>query len=185
MADFNRTKPHVNVGTIGHVDHGKTTLTTAILAVQAKDGLAKLKAYSDMQVDRIIREQKNTEAILFSTEDGIVMVDDVFTTGETKYEAENNFQELSAWILSGNVFGDCFAFVLSAIRSIRHGCRRSRNRLVQREKHQKRRREGSLHNLIHGFPCIAEGGEPDWLSGFSPRGLRLIRSSAWRTADWR
>ena len=40
-AEFNRTKPHVNVGTIGHVDHGKTTLTAAILAVQAKKGLAK------------------------------------------------------------------------------------------------------------------------------------------------
>jgi elongation factor Tu len=33
MADFNRTKPHLNVGTIGHVDHGKTTLTAAILHV--------------------------------------------------------------------------------------------------------------------------------------------------------
>jgi len=42
MADkFDRTKPHVNVGTIGHVDHGKTTLTAAILAVQAKKGLAQ------------------------------------------------------------------------------------------------------------------------------------------------
>ena len=38
MADFNRTKPHVNVGTIGHVDHGKTTLTAAILAVLSKAG---------------------------------------------------------------------------------------------------------------------------------------------------
>ena len=41
MAEFTRTKPHVNVGTIGHVDHGKTTLTTAILAVQARDGMAQ------------------------------------------------------------------------------------------------------------------------------------------------
>ncbi len=38
---FNRTKPHVNVGTIGHVDHGKTTLTAAITAIQAKKGLAQ------------------------------------------------------------------------------------------------------------------------------------------------
>src|ERR1044072_2787171 len=36
--EFNRTKPHVNVGTIGHVDHGKTTLTAAILAVLSKAG---------------------------------------------------------------------------------------------------------------------------------------------------
>ena len=35
---FNRTKPHVNVGTIGHIDHGKTTTTGAILAVQAAKG---------------------------------------------------------------------------------------------------------------------------------------------------
>ena len=38
MVDFNRTKPHMNVGTIGHVDHGKTTLTAAILSVLAKAG---------------------------------------------------------------------------------------------------------------------------------------------------
>ena len=37
---FQRTKPHVNVGTIGHVDHGKTTLTAAILAVLKKAGFA-------------------------------------------------------------------------------------------------------------------------------------------------
>jgi elongation factor Tu len=40
---FNRNKTHVNVGTIGHVDHGKTTLTAAILAVQAKKGLAQAR----------------------------------------------------------------------------------------------------------------------------------------------
>ncbi len=41
---FQRKKPHVNVGTIGHIDHGKTTLTGAILATQAAKGLAKFKA---------------------------------------------------------------------------------------------------------------------------------------------
>ncbi|MFQ5424588.1 MAG: elongation factor Tu [Phycisphaerae bacterium] len=45
---FKRTKPHVNVGTIGHVDHGKTTLTAAITAVQANKGLAKFKAYDEV-----------------------------------------------------------------------------------------------------------------------------------------
>ena len=45
---FNRTKPHVNVGTIGHVDHGKTTLTAAITAVQSKKGLATFKAYDEV-----------------------------------------------------------------------------------------------------------------------------------------
>ena len=39
--NFKRTKPHVNVGTIGHIDHGKTTLTASILAVQATKGLAQ------------------------------------------------------------------------------------------------------------------------------------------------
>src|SRR6266852_5011536 len=45
---FERKKPHVNVGTIGHVDHGKTTLTAAITAVQAAKGLAKFKAYDEV-----------------------------------------------------------------------------------------------------------------------------------------
>jgi len=45
---FERTKPHVNVGTIGHVDHGKTTLTAAITAVQAAKGLATFKSYDDV-----------------------------------------------------------------------------------------------------------------------------------------
>ena len=51
MADaavFDRSKPHVNVGTIGHVDHGKTTLTAAITAVQAGKGLAKAIAYDQV-----------------------------------------------------------------------------------------------------------------------------------------
>ncbi len=45
---FERTKPHVNVGTIGHVDHGKTTLTAAMTAVQSAKGLAKFKAYDEV-----------------------------------------------------------------------------------------------------------------------------------------
>ncbi|MGC1270115.1 MAG: GTP-binding protein, partial [Croceibacterium sp.] len=42
---FDRTKPHVNVGTIGHVDHGKTTLTAAITLVLSKAGLASYRAF--------------------------------------------------------------------------------------------------------------------------------------------
>jgi elongation factor Tu len=45
---FERTKPHVNVGTIGHVDHGKTTLTAAITKVLEAKGLAKYKSYDDI-----------------------------------------------------------------------------------------------------------------------------------------
>src|SRR4026209_836005 len=44
-AKFERTKPHVNVGTSGHVDHGKTTLTAAITAIQATKGMAQFTAY--------------------------------------------------------------------------------------------------------------------------------------------
>lgn len=47
-AKFDRTKPHVNIGTIGHVDHGKTTLTAAITTVLAKKGLAEAKKYEDI-----------------------------------------------------------------------------------------------------------------------------------------
>ena len=45
---FKRDKPHVNVGTIGHVDHGKTTLTAAITAVLAKKGMAEVRAYESI-----------------------------------------------------------------------------------------------------------------------------------------
>jgi elongation factor Tu len=47
-AKFERNKPHVNIGTIGHVDHGKTTLTAAITQVLAKKGLAKAKSYDEI-----------------------------------------------------------------------------------------------------------------------------------------
>src|ERR1700748_2406016 len=45
---FDRSKPHVNIGTIGHVDHGKTSLTAAITNVLAKSGKAQAKAYADI-----------------------------------------------------------------------------------------------------------------------------------------
>src|ERR1700679_3173511 len=47
-AKFDRSKPHVNVGTIGHVDHGKTSLTAAITNVLAKTGKATAKSYADI-----------------------------------------------------------------------------------------------------------------------------------------
>ena len=55
-ATFERKKPHVNVGTIGHVDHGKTTLTTSILAVQARKGLAEIKSYADIAKGGTVRD---------------------------------------------------------------------------------------------------------------------------------
>ncbi|SDR78402.1 elongation factor Tu [Opitutus sp. GAS368] len=53
---FERKKPHVNVGTIGHVDHGKTTLTTAILSAQARKGLAEVKTYADIAKGGTVRD---------------------------------------------------------------------------------------------------------------------------------
>jgi elongation factor Tu len=52
---FQRTKPHCNIGTIGHVDHGKTTLTAAITKVLAKTGGAKFVAYD--QIDKTPEEK--------------------------------------------------------------------------------------------------------------------------------
>jgi len=54
-AKFERNKPHLNVGTIGHVDHGKTTLTAAITAIQAKKGLASAMAFD--QIDKAPEEK--------------------------------------------------------------------------------------------------------------------------------
>ena len=45
---FERSKPHVNIGTIGHVDHGKTTLTAAITTVLAKKGLSELRSFDSI-----------------------------------------------------------------------------------------------------------------------------------------
>ncbi|MBI4127717.1 MAG: elongation factor Tu [Parcubacteria group bacterium] len=53
---FERTKPHVNVGTIGHVDHGKTTLTAAITKVLSKQGKAKEKSYADIAKGGVVRD---------------------------------------------------------------------------------------------------------------------------------
>ena len=53
---FVRNKPHVNVGTIGHIDHGKTTLTASILAVLAKQGKATAKSYADIAKGGTVRD---------------------------------------------------------------------------------------------------------------------------------
>ena len=63
---FERTKPHVNVGTIGHIDHGKTTTTAAILAVQAAKGLATVKAYADIAKGGTVRDATKTVTIAAS-----------------------------------------------------------------------------------------------------------------------
>jgi elongation factor Tu len=63
---FVRTKPHVNVGTIGHIDHGKTTLTAALVKVQSKKGLAKEIAYGDIAKGGIVRDETKTVTIAVS-----------------------------------------------------------------------------------------------------------------------
>jgi elongation factor Tu len=64
--NFQRTKPHVNVGTIGHIDHGKTTLTAAILAVQSTKGMASLKSYADIAKGGTVRDETKTVTIAVS-----------------------------------------------------------------------------------------------------------------------
>jgi elongation factor Tu len=61
--EFKRTKPHVNVGTIGHIDHGKTTLTGAIVACQAVKGLAEFKSYADIAKGGTVRDDTKTVTI--------------------------------------------------------------------------------------------------------------------------
>src|SRR5512141_26765 len=61
---FARTKPHVNVGTIGHIDHGKTTLTAAIAKVLATKGLAKAQSYDDVAKAEAKMFRRNATKIL-------------------------------------------------------------------------------------------------------------------------
>jgi elongation factor Tu len=65
---FERTKPHVNVGTIGHIDHGKTTLTAAILARQAHKNKTgdKIKSYAEIAKGGIVRDANKTVTIAVS-----------------------------------------------------------------------------------------------------------------------
>ena len=68
---FNRTKPHVNIGTIGHVDHGKTTLTAAITKYLANKGYAKFEDYAD--IDKAPEERErgitiNTAHVEYETD---------------------------------------------------------------------------------------------------------------------
>src|SRR5258708_39895154 len=63
---FVRSKPHVNVGTIGHIDHGKSTLTAALVAVQAASGLAKAKTYAEITKGGTVRDANKTVTIAAS-----------------------------------------------------------------------------------------------------------------------
>ncbi|MDQ0480930.1 GTP-binding protein, partial [Hathewaya limosa] len=70
-AKFERKKPHVNIGTIGHVDHGKTTLTAAITMVLSKKGFAEASKYDE--IDKAPEEKErgitiNTSHVEYETD---------------------------------------------------------------------------------------------------------------------
>jgi elongation factor Tu len=74
---FERTKPHVNVGTIGHVDHGKTTLTAAITTVLEAKGLAKSRSYDDIAKASESQGRRDPTKIL------------TIATSHVEYESDN------------------------------------------------------------------------------------------------
>ncbi len=74
---FERTKPHVNVGTIGHVDHGKTTLTAAMTGVQALKKLAKFRSYDEVAKASEKQGRRDSTKIL------------TIATAHVEYETEN------------------------------------------------------------------------------------------------
>jgi len=74
---FQRTKPHVNVGTIGHIDHGKTTLTAAITKVMAQKGLAEYKSYDEVAKASISQGRRSETKIL------------TIATSHVEYSTEN------------------------------------------------------------------------------------------------
>ncbi|MEE9405357.1 MAG: GTP-binding protein, partial [Algisphaera sp.] len=74
---FERTKPHVNVGTIGHVDHGKTTLTAAITAVQGAKGLADHIPYDEVAKASASDGRRDATKIV------------TISTSHVEYETEN------------------------------------------------------------------------------------------------
>jgi elongation factor Tu len=76
-AVFERTKPHVNVGTIGHVDHGKTTLTAAMTKVMELKGLSKFKSYDDIAKASEAQGRRDETKIL------------TIATAHVEYETEN------------------------------------------------------------------------------------------------
>ena len=77
---FERTKPHVNIGTIGHVDHGKTTLTAAITTVLAKKGLSELRSFDS--IDNAPEEKERGTVVVAIAEPSRDI------TGETRRERD-------------------------------------------------------------------------------------------------
>jgi len=74
---FERTKPHINVGTIGHIDHGKTTLTSAITLVASRKGMAEAISYDEVAKASVSQGRRNEMKIL------------TIATSHVEYESEN------------------------------------------------------------------------------------------------
>jgi len=86
-AKFERTKPHCNVGTIGHVDHGKTTLTAAITKVLSETGGAEFTAFD--QIDKAPEEKER----------GITIA-----TAHVEYETEKrHYTSTNRWVPTGDI----------------------------------------------------------------------------------
>ena len=62
---FDRSKPHVNIGTIGHVDHGKTTLTAAITKVLAEKGLSEARSFDS--IDKLLKKKSVVLLLILHT----------------------------------------------------------------------------------------------------------------------
>ena len=87
-AKFERTKPHCNIGTIGHVDHGKTTLTAAITKVLAEKGYAQFEDYADIDKAEHIIKVLEKSGILSENKVNAVSEQTVVEDIETLYASE-------------------------------------------------------------------------------------------------
>ena len=91
---FERSKPHVNIGTIGHVDHGKTTLTAAITACLSTLGNATLKNYADIETDMNYRNSTSKHR---SSTDSETSASTVSTDTSDKTKTRKKREELSVF----------------------------------------------------------------------------------------
>ena len=87
---FERTKPHVNIGTIGHVDHGKTTLTAAITTVLAKKGYCEIKSFES--IDSAPEEKERFDVSISGKLEGI----------GARLQKKNDYTEISD-LISGSL----------------------------------------------------------------------------------
>ena len=78
---FQRNKPHVNIGTIGHVDHGKTTLTAAITTYLSKSGLAEKKGYDQKNYNNLQSKKKKSDEVISILLDSQILINSRYFIG--------------------------------------------------------------------------------------------------------